>query len=447
MAILDSGVDCTHSELSANCVAGWNSASNNTDSTDINGHGTMVASTLGSIGNNSQGGVGVTFNSKIMPIRLTDDPANQGVPCSYIANGIIYAADHGAKVASNSYEIFGCTVVTDAANYMATKGGIYVRAAGNGGTEITTINDENVVIASATDENDVKTTWSNYGNFVDVSAPGINVYCSSKTGSYGACWGTSFSVPIVSSVLALMYSANPNLTPTQAKSILFSSTDDIGTPGWDKYYGQGRVNATKAVVAALATLGTLDTKAPTVPTNLVASNVTSNSVSLSWGPSVDDNSGIAGYSIYRNGTKLTTVSGTSYTNTGLAHETAYTYTVRAEDVAGNQSADSSSVSVTTTAVAFGISSYSVPTKTTNSATVAVSLTKPGTVTIKYGTSNTNLNLSAQSTITNTSHSVPLSSLTAVTTYYYQVVATDGTATITSPVSSFKTNKATGKPVR
>ncbi|MDO8335541.1 MAG: S8 family serine peptidase, partial [Candidatus Saccharibacteria bacterium] len=251
VAILDSGVDCTHAELSAHCVPGWNAASNNTDSTDINGHGTLVASTLGSVGDNAQGGVGVTFNSKIMPIRLTNDPANQGVPCSYIASGITYAADHGAKVASNSYEIFGCTVVTDAANYMATKGGVYVRAAGNSGAQITTTNDENVIIASATDGNDVKTSWSNYGSIVDVSAPGINVYCSSKTGSYGTCWGTSFSVPIVSSVLALIYSTNPNLTPAQAKSILFSTADDLGTAGWDQYYGHGRVNAAKAVAAAL----------------------------------------------------------------------------------------------------------------------------------------------------------------------------------------------------
>ncbi|MEN9922338.1 MAG: hypothetical protein RL097_615, partial [Candidatus Parcubacteria bacterium] len=237
------------------------------------------------------------------------------------------------------------------------------------------------------------------------------------------------------------------LTPTQADNLLFSTADDLGTAGWDMYYGHGRVNAEKAVAAALATIGTRDAVAPSVPTNLRTTDLKSTSVTLAWNASTDDNSGVAGYSIYRNGTKLTTVAGTAYTSTNLTANTTYTYTVRAEDAQGNSSADSTPLSVTTPDVSFGIISYAVPTKTATGATISATLAKAGTVTVKYGTTNTNLNLSASSATAATTHSVPLSSLAANTTYYYQIVATDGTTTVSSPVSSFKTSKTTGKPVR
>jgi chitinase len=245
-----------------------------------------------------------------------------------------------------------------------------------------------------------------------------------------------------------MFSANPALTPSQADNILFTTADDLGTPGWDMYYGHGRVNAAKAVAAAKAAIGTRDTVAPSVPQNLRATSITANSITLAWNASTDDNSGVAGYDIYRNGTKLTTVTGTTYTNSGLTSLTSYTYTVRAVDGEGNVSSDSTPLTVSTADVTFGISSYSVA-KTSTTATVDTTLTKPGTVTVRYGTDATTLNLTAQSTTQSTTHSVALTGLTANTTYYYQITATDGTNTVTSAVSNFKTSKATGggKPRR
>jgi len=448
IAILDSGTNCDHADLKPNCVSGWNVSSNSADTSDVNGHGTMTAGNAASRGDNSLGGSGVAYNAKIMPIRISD-AADGWASCSAIASGITYAADHGARVASNSYYITGCTVINDAARYILSKGGVYVRAAGNDTTQLTETNDPNFLIVSATDSGDKSTTWTNYGTPVDLSAPGLGVYCTSSSGGYGSCWGTSFSVPTVSGVLALMFSANSELTATQAMNILLSSSDDLGEPGWDQYYGHGRVNAGKAVAAALAATGTRDTVAPSVPGSLHTTDVKTTSATLAWNASTDDNSGVAGYTIYRDGAKLTTVAGTSYTNSNLNANTTYTYTVRAEDAQGNSSADSAPLAVTTPDVTFGISSYSVPTKTTTGATVSATLTKAGTVTIKYGTTNTNLNLTTTSATTTTSHSVSLTNLTANTTYYYQVVATDGTNTVTGAVSSFKTTKTAGggKPRR
>ena len=156
---------------------------------------------------------------------------------------------------------------------MISKGGIYIRASGNSGVEVTDANDDNIIIVSATDSSDIKTSWSNFGASVDISAPGTPISCI-WNGVYSNCWGTSFSVPIVAGVLALVYSVNPNLTGSQAKSILFSTADDLGTTGWDMYYGYGRVNAAKAVALASSTIGTLaapDTQAPTSPVNVATS--------------------------------------------------------------------------------------------------------------------------------------------------------------------------------
>ncbi len=449
VATLDTGVDGTHPDLSFSTQPGWNMYDNNSDTRDVYGHGTKVAGTANAIGNNAIGVSGVAPEAKVMAVRISS--LTGGATFSNMANGIVYAADHGARVANISYEnACGSASVISAASYMRGKGGVVVLAAGNSGADTGFVANDQITCVSATDSNDARTSWSSFGNSTDVSAPGAGIYTTTNGGGYGGVSGTSFASPLTAGIYALMFSANPALTPNQADGILFSSVDDLGVPGWDIYYGHGRVNASKAVTVALSAVGTRDTVAPSVPGNLRTTSVSANTIALTWSASTDDNSGVAGYSVYRNGVKLATVTGTSYTNTGLIANTTYTYTVRAEDVAGNQSAESSQLSVSTPDVSFGIASYSISTKTANSATVSATLTKPGTVTVKYGTSATNLTLTAQgSTTPGLTSTVPLTNLTAFTTYYYQVVATDGTTNVTSAVSNFKTAKATGggKPQR
>jgi thermitase len=447
VAILDSGVDCTHPDLKESCVTGWNFYDNNSNTSDVYGHGTKVAGAAMAIGNNAIGVAGVAPKAKLMPVRIAGTDGYGSA--SAMAQGMAYAADNGARVANLSFGyICGYQSLLDAANYMRTKGAVAIFAGGNYNTDQgNTQQNSDVTCVSATDGNDAKTSWSSFGIAIDVAAPGVSIYTTTNGGGYAGASGTSLAAPVTAGIYALMFSANPALTPTQADNLLFSTADDLGTAGWDMYYGHGRVNAEKAVAAALATIGTRDAVAPSVPTNLRTTDLKSTSVTLAWNASTDDNSGVAGYSIYRNGTKLTTVAGTAYTSTNLTANTTYTYTVRAEDAQGNSSADSTPLSVTTPDVSFGIISYAVPTKTATGATISATLAKAGTVTVKYGTTNTNLNLSASSATAATTHSVPLSSLAANTTYYYQIVATDGTTTVSSPVSSFKTSKTTGKPVR
>jgi len=442
MATLDTGVDPNHPDLTFASDVGWNTYGNDSNWVDIHGHGTMVAGTSNATGDNALGVAGVAFNALVMPIRITDDSGY--ATYSSVASGIIYAADNGAKVANTSFaNVCKSSSIASASNYLRGKGGVAVFAAGNTGTDEGILASDPHICVSATASNDVRTSWSSFGAHVDLSAPGAGIYTTRNGGGYSSVSGTSFSSPVTAGVYALVFSANPDLTPAEADSIIFTTADDLGEPGWDQYYGHGRVNAANAVALALATQGTQDTTPPTTPTGLVASNITDKSVTLSWSPSTD-NLLVSGYNIYRDGQRLTTTSNTSYTDSSLSSNTQYSYTISAIDSSNNESPQSASTAITTQDVAFNITSYSVTSKTNSSATVGVVLTKSGTVTINYGTNSSNLDSSVQSTNLNTTHSLDLLNLTARTTYYYQVVTTDQTGTtVTSSTSNFKTPKGGG----
>jgi thermitase len=444
VAIADTGVDCNHVDLAASCIPGWNTATNSADTTDINGHGTKVAGTAAQIGDNAIGSAGIAYKAKIMPMRVTDSSDGYAY-FSAIASAFTWAADHGAKVAQASYSGCGSASIINAGAYLRSKGGVATISAGNSGADSGFAQSDKLVCVSATGSNDLRTSWSSFGQYVDVAAPGDGIYTTARGGGYASVSGTSFSGPLTTGIYALMFSVNPKLTPNQADNILFSTADDIGEPGWDMYYGYGRVNAAKAVASAKAAIGTQDIVPPSTPTNLSVTSVGSNNISLAWTASTDDNTGVASYDIFENNTKISSVAGVTYTRTGLTPTTVYNYTVKAVDGAGNVSNASNLVTATTTDIAFGISSYSVSTKTTTGATVITTLTKPGTITVKYGKTASSLTSIAQGTTQGTTHSVSLSGLTAKTTYYYQVVATDSSGTVVSSrVSSFKTAAGGGR---
>ena len=444
IAILDTGVDPNHSDISFSDQPGWNFYDNNSNSSDIGGHGTKVAGSAAATANNTIGVAGVAPFAKILPIRIAS-PDTYAM-FSAMASGITYAANHGARVANISFSgACNSAAVLSAANYLRSKGGVFVASAGNSGADNGYLASDSVTCVSATGSNDLRTSWSSWGLSTDVTAPGSGIYSTVNGGGYGAVSGTSFSSPITAGLYALLFSINPALTPAQADNIIFSTAKDVGTAGWDSNYGHGLIDVTKAVALASSTKGTMavpDTTPPSVPANLKAGTITHNSVAMSWAPSTDDRA-VAQYSVYKNGVKVAAVGGASYTATGLTPDTTYSFTVRAEDTSGNQSGDSNSVSAKTATVPFGINTFSISTKTATSAVVAVSLTKPGTVTVKFGTSASNLSATAQSMTANTAHSLALAGLSAGTTYYYQVVATDGSTPVNSAISSFKTLRTTG----
>ena len=268
VAILDTGVDAGHPDLSGQLLSGWNVPGANTDSSDVNGHGTAVAGVVAAVSNNGVGVTSLAWHAKLMPVRVSE--ADGMAYVSSIADGVTWAADHGARVANISYGVSGSQTVQSAAQYMRDKGGVVVVAAGNGGAYDATAASDALISVSATDSNDNITSWSSYGPYVDVAAPGEGLLTTLRGGDYGYASGTSFSSPATAAVVALMFGVNSKLTPQQVASMLIASAEDLGAAGFDDYYGHGRVNAAAAVRLAAATVSS-DIQAPsaqiTAPTD------------------------------------------------------------------------------------------------------------------------------------------------------------------------------------
>lgn len=261
IAILDTGVYGNHEDLRNKMVPGWNVFNDSPNTTDGSGHGTLVAGQAAASSNNGIGVAAPAWGCKLMPIKVTDSGWTGSLT---LASGVIWAADHGARVANMSFEIDGMDVLFDAATYLQDRGGIVVQAAGNSGTFSDLPDRPSILKVSGTDAYDQIASFSVTGNNIDLSAPAVSIMTTSISGAYGSGTGTSAAAPIVSGVAALVLSVNPNLSGDDIQDILKQSADDLGPPGWDPQYGWGRVNAARAVQMALNFNSTPDETPPTV---------------------------------------------------------------------------------------------------------------------------------------------------------------------------------------
>jgi thermitase len=261
IAILDTGVDSIHPELASKLVPGWNTYNNTPDTHDIYGHGTAVAGTAAASSNNGIGVASIAWGCRIMPVRISDDSGYASY--SNIANGLTWAADHGARVANISYNVSGSRTVSSAAKYFQGKGGVIASAAGNQGISSSAADDPYILTVGATDSSDNLFSWSNKGHNIDVVAPG-NVYTTLLGGFYGIGGGTSFASPIVAGAAALVLSVNPTLTPTQVQDIIKQGADDTGVAGCDSEFGWGRINLWRSLSMTPTSGESSDTTPPTV---------------------------------------------------------------------------------------------------------------------------------------------------------------------------------------
>jgi thermitase len=438
VAILDTGVDCTHPDLVLNCVAGWNFYDNNSNSSDVYGHGTAVAGTAAAIMNNALGASGVCGNCKIMPLRISQPDGYASF--STIATGLTYAADHGARAANISYRASNSSSITTAAKYMQSKGGVVSISSGNETTFDASADNPYVFTVGATNSTDTLASWSNTGNNIDLVAPGVSVYVTTRGGGYGSWSGTSFAAPMVAGASALVISANPGLTAAQVQDIIKTSADNLLTSGWDTSTGWGRLNIERAVNLAIGitpTTPTPDTLPPSTPTNVNAVAPDSTKINISWGASTD-NVGVSGYKVYKNGSFLTNTSNLNYSDTQVTSGLSYSYSVSAFDGAGNNSSLSTPSSATVPEASLSITSYQVSAKTANSATIKWTTNVPTTGVVSYGVNSSNLNLSSSDGILSTTHTVILNGLSKSTKYSFQITAMDGTRTTKSIISSFRT---------
>ncbi len=277
---VDTGVDLDHPDLEDALVSGYNSQSRRTQANggavnDINGHGTATLGCVGAIGNNGVGVVGMAWDIGLMPVRCTNN-SNGSASLSNLTDGARWASDNGARSVSVSYSGGTSSSVQTTGAHLKNEGSLLCWSAGNGGNKVNGSNHADVIIVSASNSADNVASWSTYGNWVDVAAPGEGIRTTFNGGGHGTTSGTSFSAPIVNGVLAMMMLTNPNSSADQIEQMLFDNCVDIESPGEDIYSGHGRPNFFKCMRAASeAQYGVTNTIAMTGPSAGVAGqNVT-----------------------------------------------------------------------------------------------------------------------------------------------------------------------------
>jgi subtilisin family serine protease len=239
-------------------LIGWNFVENNNNPFDDNGHGTHVAGTIGAMGDNGVGIVGINWRVQLMALKVFD--SSGAGPSTAAAAALNYAVAHGSKISNNSYGgDFSASLYAAVRNARA-HGHVFIASAGNGGGSNegrqadfpASFNFDNVLSVAATDKNDRLAPFSNYGaTTVDLAAPGIDILSTTPHNTYSALSGTSMAAPHVTGVVALVWGLHPNWTYAQVIHQLLSTVDLL--PGLrGKTVTGGRLNAAAAVSRPLA---------------------------------------------------------------------------------------------------------------------------------------------------------------------------------------------------
>ncbi len=344
VAVIDTGIEYTHPDLDANYYGGHDFVNDDNDPMDDNGHGTHVAGIIAAE-DNGIGVIGVAPHAQLYGVKVLNSQGSGTY--SDIVAGIDWAIQNGMDVISMSLGgSSGDTALEDILNQAYSAGMVIVAASSNDGTGSISYpaRYSTAIAVGATDSNDNLASFSNYGAEQEVVAPGVSIYSTYTGNSYATLSGTSMATPMVSGVVALILSKNPNLTPDEVRNILHDSALDLGASGWDQYYGYGRVQADVAIDIT-PTSGGGDTTPPSKVTGLTVTTVSSTQLDLSWDPVPD--SDLSYYKIYRDGVYIAQTISTTYSDTGLSPGTTYTYEVSAVDTSGNEGPKSDPVSGTT----------------------------------------------------------------------------------------------------
>ncbi|TBL78109.1 S8 family peptidase [Paenibacillus thalictri] len=251
VAIVDTGVDLNHPDLQAQLVSGINVVDPKSPPLDDVGHGTHVAGVISALVNNSLGIAGMTWNNPIMPVKVLDQT---GAGSTYsVAQGIIWATDHGAKVINMSLGNYAeAQFLHDAIRYAYDHDVVLIAASGNDNTDRPGYPAAypEVFAVAATDAKNNKASFSNYGDYIDAAAPGVNIASTYPHNQYAALSGTSMASPHVTALAALIRSVNPALKNTEVMDLIRQTAQDLGPQGKDKYFGFGLIDVVQALNSA-----------------------------------------------------------------------------------------------------------------------------------------------------------------------------------------------------
>jgi thermitase len=247
VAVLDTGIDRNHEDLDGQIIAEAN-FTDDSSSNDLHGHGTHVAGIIAAK-KNGTGIVGVAPESRLMNAKIADNGGR--CQASALAEGIVWAVDGGADVINISVEIREPSPqLEEAVNYAWSQGSLIVVAAGNDGNEspVYPAYYENCIAVAATNQDDHLALLSNHGDWVDVAAPGWDIYSTLSDNGYGYKSGTSFACPYVSGMAALLFNVvtdtngNGRLND-EVRAAIEAGCQEIDATG----VGRGRIDVAKAV--------------------------------------------------------------------------------------------------------------------------------------------------------------------------------------------------------
>jgi len=282
IGIVDTGVDWDHPDLAANIWINKNEIPDNGIDDDNNGyiddvrgwdfggltgipdnnpmedgsyHGTHVAGIASAVTDNTIGVASIGFNCKIMAVKTAQDNLKNSAGQPYISygdEGIIYAVDNGARIINCSYGGSGYSALDqEIINYALQNNVLIVAAAGNDNSSDAHYPSaySGVLSVAATDANDKRASYSNYGVTVDVSAPGSSIYSTWQNDTYASLSGTSMASPLTAGLAGLVASVFPSYTPEQIAEQIRVNTDNIDSKNtsYVKLLGTGRINAYKAL--------------------------------------------------------------------------------------------------------------------------------------------------------------------------------------------------------
>ncbi|MDV2884123.1 S8 family peptidase [Alkalihalophilus pseudofirmus] len=248
IAILDTGVDPEHQDLKDKLLTGFNAFDESSDHSDAHGHGTHVAGVAAALTNNVTGIAGVSWHSKILPVKVLND---NGEGSSYeVAKGIYWAVDNGADVINMSLgDYYHADVLQDAVRYAYENDVVLIAASGNDNVEdpMYPAQYEEVLTVAAVDDTRNRAFFSNYGQHIDVAAPGAHIPSLFPNNQYTVMSGTSMASPHVAGLAGLIRAMRPDLNVEQVYDVIRNTARDLGTEGHDAYYGHGEIDVANAL--------------------------------------------------------------------------------------------------------------------------------------------------------------------------------------------------------
>jgi subtilisin family serine protease len=467
VAVVDTGVDATNPDLAdgrvltgsgANCLSGTCTADS---AADDNGHGTNVAGVLDASTNDPIGIAGEAFSSPVLPVKVLD--ATGAGTAGSIAAGIIWAADHGARVVNLSLAGPFSQTICDAVSYASSAGALVVAAAGNSGWNLATYPAAcpAAIGVAATDSNDEAASFSNYGSpDVFVSAPGVGIMTTGLGGSYVSVDGTSIAAPYVSGLAALLFSQDSTRTPAVVKTILAETADKVGSGGygsdpystcgtctWNSSYGYGRIDVGNALnwagpqfavsLSGSSTVAVLPGTSGTLNVAVAADSGYAGTIGLSVsGLPADASASFSPDSLAATGSSQVTISAASTIPLGT-----YPLTITASDGTSSQSV-TATLSVAPPSYSLSASPSSATVGQGQSATYAISAGADGGYIGTVGLSVNGLPAGATASFAPSSVTPPDSSQltvattssTPVGTYTLTISGWDGSDTETSTVT-------------